>query len=334
MQYLPFLEERGVEVVVHPLLRDDYIRRLYAGRRTSWLAVAADYFRQAVQLFRAGSFDCLWIEKEIFPNLPCWAEQMLRIMRIPYVVDYDDATFHNYDLSTSPLRRLLARKIDRVMAGADLVVCGNEYLANRARDAGAAHIEIVPTVIDLQRYNVIDKPSRERIIIGWIGAPSTVKYLDLVAPVLTELSVEFPLQLHVVGASFSWPGLDVVTVPWSEDTEVSSIQQFDIGIMPLRDTPWESGKCGYKLIQYMACGLPVVGSAVGVNKEIIQTGTNGYWASTQEDWKRALRELIKNENLRYRMGAAGRVDVERKYCLQVTVPRMVKLFQMVSGEQR
>lgn len=334
MQYLPFLGESGVEVTVCPLLRDDYIRRLYAGQPTLWLSVAADYFRQAVRLFQARSFDCLWIEKEIFPNLPGWAEQMLRGMRIPYVVDYDDATFHNYDLSASPLKHLLARKIDRVMAGADLVVCGNEYLADRAREAGAARIEVVPTVIDLQRYTVVDRTPRERIIIGWIGAPSTVKYLDLVAPVLADLSIEFPLQLHVVGAPFSWPGLDVIGIPWFEDTEVASIQQFDIGIMPLRDTPWEQGKCGYKLIQYMACALPVVGSAVGVNKEIIQPGANGYCASTLADWELALRDLIRDAELRYKMGATGRATVEQKYCLQVTAPKVAELFQIMAGPER
>jgi glycosyltransferase involved in cell wall biosynthesis len=334
MQYLPSLKNMGVEVTSYPLLREDYIRRLYSGRPTFWLDVAVDYFRQVIRLFQAGSFDCLWIEKEIFPNLPAWAEQMLQRMHIPYVVDYDDATFHNYDLSASPLKRLLARKIDKVMAGADVVVCGNEYLASRARDAGASRIEVMPTVIDLQRYIVADKPLQNRIVVGWIGAPSTVKYLDLVAPVLAELSIEFPLQLQVVGAFFSWHGLDVVTIPWSEDTEVASIQQFDIGIMPLRDTPWERGKCGYKLIQYMACGLPVVGSAVGVNKALIQPGVNGYLASTGGEWDAALRGLIQNGDLRRKMGAVGRVHVEQKYCLQVTAHKVAELFEFVVGRAR
>jgi glycosyltransferase involved in cell wall biosynthesis len=334
MQYLPSLKNMGVEVTVFPLLREDYIRRLYSGQPTSWLDVAVDYFRQVIRLFQARSFDCLWIEKEIFPNLPAWGEQLLQRMRIPYVVDYDDATFHNYDLSASPLKRLLARKIDRVMAGADLVVCGNEYLASRARDAGASRIEVVPAVIDLQRYSVADKPLQNRIVVGWIGAPSTVKYLDLVTPVLADLSIEIPLQLHVVGASFSWPGLDVVSIPWSEDTEVASIQQFDIGVMPLQNTLWERGKCGYKLIQYMACGLPVVGSAVGVNKEIIKDGVNGYLASTMGDWEVALRGLIQNGKLRREMGAAGRRDVEQKYCMQVTAPKMAELFGSVVGRAR
>lgn len=334
MQYVPLLKDMGVAVTVCPLLRDDYIRRLYAGLPTSWPDVAVDYFKQAVQLFRAKSFDCLWIEKEIFPNLPAWGEQMLRSMRIPYVVDYDDATFHNYDLSPSPLKRLLAWKIDRVMAGADLVVCGNRYLAGRAREAGASWVEVVPTVIDLQRYAVLAKTPHDRIVIGWIGAPSTVKYLDQVAPVLAVLSTEFPLQLHVVGAAFSWPGLEVVTIPWSEDTEVASIQKFDIGIMPLSDTPWVQGKCGYKLIQYMACGLPVVGTAVGANKEIIQPGVNGYLAGTAEEWEVALRGLIGDGGLRQKMGVAGRAEVELKYCLQVTAPQMAGMLRAVGGRKR
>lgn len=329
MQYLPLLSDMGIEVTACPLLRDDYIRRLYSGQPTSWMNVTVDYFRRVVQLFRAGQFDCLWIEKEIFPNLPSWGEQVFNFLGIPYVVDYDDATFHNYDLSGARLKRLLAQKIDKVMARADLVVCGNEYLASRARDAGASCVEVVPTVIDMPRYTVVEKASRDYLVVGWIGAPSTVKYLDQVAPVLTELSGEFRLQLHVVGAPFSWPGLDVKSVAWSEVTEVASIQEFDIGIMPLLSTPWEFGKCGYKLIQYMACGLPIVGSAVGVNRDIIKPGINGYLANTVEEWRTALRALFVDGELRQTLGAAARVEVEKKYCLQVTVPKVAKIFNSV-----
>jgi glycosyltransferase involved in cell wall biosynthesis len=248
-------------------------------------------------------------------------------------VDYDDAVFHNYDLSGNPFKRFMADKIDRVMRQAALVTCGNSYIAERARAAGSRRVEIVPTVIDLERYSIAAPEKNIPLVIGWIGSPSTVKYLETVAITLKELAAECPLELRVVGAQFSLPGLDVVCVPWSEATEVNEIQKIDIGIMPLVDSPWERGKCGYKLVQYMACGLPVVASPVGVNEEIVTHGVNGYLARTSDDWLNAFRMLCADAESRRKMGALGRLSVEQKYCLQVMAPQVARLFHEVLDQR-
>ena len=325
-QYVPHWQAMGIDVQVSPLLRDDYIKRLYAKQATNWFAVINDYLMQAVRLLSARKFDLLWIEKELFPNLPAWFEQALGALNIRYVVDYDDAIFHNYDLNRHPAKRLLADKIDKVMRNSALVVCGNAYLAERAHSAGSRHVEIVPTVVDLDRYAVVKSKIRPVLVIGWIGSPSTVKYLEVVLPALKIVAAEFPLQLRIIGAQFASPGLDVDCRPWTEESEVSQIQDFDVGIMPLIDSPWERGKCGYKLIQYMACGRPVVASPVGVNSEIVRHGINGYLASTVDEWTHAFRTLHSDSQNRLVLGEQGRKAVEEKYCLQVTAPRLVKLF--------
>ena len=325
-QYMPKLLTMGIDVEVSPLLSDNYLERLYAKKSTNWFEVFRDYLMRVIGLFRARKFDLLWIEKELFPNLPAWFEQILSALDIPYVVDYDDAIFHNYDLNSHPLRKPLIDKIDKVMRNAALVICGNTYLAERAHSAGASFVETIPTVIDLERYVVLPPAPSERIVVGWVGSPSTVKYLDLVAPALKALAAEFPLQLRVIGAQFAWPGLDVDCRPWAEDSEVIAIQDFDIGIMPLLDTPWERGKCGYKLIQYMACGKPVVASPVGVNKDIVQHGGNGFLASNELEWIEFLSVLLQNCVLRNQMGLIGRVQVEEKYCIQRTAPYITQLF--------
>ena len=331
-QYVPILQAMSIEVEVSPLLSDDYIRRLYAKQATNWFEVLRDYLKQALRLLGTKKFDLLWIEKELFPNLPAWFEQALSACGVRYVVDYDDAIFHNYDLNPNSAKRFLADKIDKVMQSSALVVCGNAYLAERARSAGAGRVEIIPTVINLDRYWVGNPISRDRFVIGWIGSPSTAKYLDLVAPALKVLATEFPLQLRVIGAQFAWPGLDVDCRPWTEDSEVNEIQDLDIGIMPLIDSPWERGKCGYKLIQYMACGKPVVASPVGVNQEIVGDGINGYLASTVDDWIYAFRALFSDMQKQVAMGAQGRRLVEERYCLQVTAPRLAQLFQCIGSE--
>jgi glycosyltransferase involved in cell wall biosynthesis len=284
-------------------------------------------------LFKARHFDLLWIEKELFPGLPAWAERLLASSGVRYVIDYDDAVFHNYDRHRNPIvRKLLGKKIDSVMRDAAVVVCGNSYLAERASKAGARRIEIVPTVIDLQRYSMIEPAvPQESIRVGWMGSLSTVKYLRDVAPALRAASTNTPLKLIVVGARCELPKIDVEFRSWSEDSEVEEIQHFDIGIMPLHRGPWELGKCGYKLIQYMACGKPVIASPIGVNQEIVQHGLNGYLATDVGSWRRTLEELSANAEARRTMGERGRIDVEKKYCLQKIAPRIAQIFRSAAG---
>jgi glycosyltransferase involved in cell wall biosynthesis len=325
-QYVPLWHRSGIDVQVSPLLSDAYLKRLYAKQVTNWFEILRNYLIRILTLLSARKFDLLWIEKELFPNLPAWFEQALSALNIHYVVDYDDAIFHNYDCSRHPIKRILANKIDTVMRNAALVVCGNAYLADRASSAGARHVEIVPTVIDLERYRVSQFVSRKPVVIGWVGSPSTAKYLDVVAPALRALSGKFPLQLRVIGAQLALPGLDVDCRRWCEETEVSEIQNFDIGIMPLIDSPWERGKCGYKLIQYMACGKPVLASPVGVNREIVIDHSNGYLASTVEEWVYSFEALISNLQKRQEMGIQGRRLVEERYCVQVTSSRLAHMF--------
>jgi glycosyltransferase involved in cell wall biosynthesis len=330
-QYSPALRSLGIDVEVSPLLSDDYLTRLYSKQAQSWPRILGNYLSRLQKLFGARKFDLLWIEKELFPHLPASFERLLAAVGIRYVVDYDDAIFHNYDLSTNFLKRALRTKIDTIMRGSMLVMTGNSYLADRARQAGADRVEIVPTVIDLEHYRTPPVGEHDHLVVGWIGSPATVKYLEAVAPAMRRLAAEMPLQLRVVGAHFESPGLDVVCEIWTEASEVRQISGFDIGIMPLSDSPWERGKCGYKLIQYMACGLSVVASPVGVNEQIVQHGDNGFLAATEDEWLAALRNLGADRRLRKRMGQNARWVAENKYSMQVTAPRVAGMLREAAG---
>lgn len=329
-QYIPFLKSQGIEVTVAPLLEDSYIKNLYTGKAKNFSAIVAAYLRRIGHLLKSRRFDLLWIEKEIFPWLPAWGEILLGYSGIPYIVDYDDAIFHRYDMNSNTIvRSFLGQKIDVVMKHAAVVVAGNEYLGDRAVRAGAKRVEYIPTVIDLNRYNPIDKENNI-FTVGWIGSPTTAKYLQLIREPLAEVCRNSKSRIVLVGSGdIEFKEASFVVESWSEETEVSSIQRFDIGVMPLTDEPWEWGKCGYKLIQYMACGLPVIASPVGVNQKIVEHGINGFLAETPEKWVRALRSLRDNVDLRERMGKAGRIKVESQYCVQVTAPRLEALFRSV-----
>ncbi len=326
LQYLPWLERAGVEVVSLPLLGDGYVQKLYRAGSGWSASVLSAYWQRFQVLLSARQFDLLWIEKELFPWLPALAEALLSVYRIPYVVDYDDALFHRYDLHPNFwVRTLLAGKIDRVMRHAALVVAGNEYIAARARQAGARRVEILPTSVDLTRYAVDPSPGEGPFTIGWIGTPVTVKYLSLVAPVLAGLGRESGVRIVIVGGGeTALTGVAAERRPWREEREAADIRQFDAGIMPLPDAPWERGKCGYKLIQYMACGRPVVASPVGVNRHIVVPGENGFLATSPGEWLAALRQLRADPLLRQRMGLAGRAEVERSYSLQGNVPKLLR----------
>jgi glycosyltransferase involved in cell wall biosynthesis len=330
LQYLPYFESLGWQVEPFPFFSNRYLEKLYTGKPT-WTEVLRAYWRRIKILARAGQYDLVWVEKEILPFFPAMPERLLRAFGIPYMVDYDDALFHRYDLHRLPVvRKVLGQKIDAVMKHATLVVAGNQYLADRAEKAGAKRIEIIPTVVDLTRYPTAnDQPGKpnEPLVVGWIGTPKTSRYLHPLKNVFESLQSRFNVRFVAVGATRESLGdLPVEPWEWSEDTEVDSIQKFDIGIMPLEDSPWERGKCGYKLIQYMACGLPVVGSPVGVNTEIVEHGVNGWLVEEMSEWQEKLEILIRNAQLRKQMGVCSRAKVERLYSLQAQAKRVTDLF--------
>ncbi len=333
-QYLPYLREKGVHVTIAPFFDDDYLIYRYSGSHKILGAIFRAYVQRIFTLFKTNSFDLIWIEKEVLPWLPAWGEGILSLLKVPYIVDYDDAIFHRYDMDhRGVVRSLLGKKIDEVMRKAALVIVGNQYLANRAIKAGAKLVEYLPTVVDSKRYRVKSIYDKSKIKIGWIGSPTTAKYLHLVQPALMMICKEGNTRLVLIGAGqIELKGVPTETRSWSEESECDEINDFDIGIMPIPDDPWARGKCGYKLIQYMASGLPVVASGVTANLGIIEHGVSGYIAKTLTDWVDALVALRDDFRLRKRMGNSGRIKVEKNFDLQISAPRLLSFISSVVKE--
>lgn len=320
-QYIPLLQSQGLSIDVFELFDERYLHDLYVHKERSKYRVVRAYVKRICHLFRMYQYDLIWIEYEIFPYLPAVFERFLKLLKKPYLVDYDDAVFHHYDQSNNcVVKRLLANKIDVVMRLSHTVVVGNQYLAERAKLAGANNIIHIPTVIDVTRYPILKVTQTPNIVtIGWIGSPATQKYLLGLKNIFLRLQEKVSFKLLLIGASdeaeYQLEGLDVEVKAWSEDSEVDDLQNIDIGLMPLQDGLWEKGKCGYKLVQYMALGKPVIASPVGVNVELV-TKENGFLANTHEQWFDALLELVNNSVLRHELGLNGREKVESRYTLQ------------------
>jgi glycosyltransferase involved in cell wall biosynthesis len=342
-QYFPYLKKAGMSMTVKPFFDDDYLKDFYAGKKNI-STVIKSYLRRFFVLFSVFKYDRIVIEKEIFPFLPAVAEWMLNLFGVRYIVDFDDAIFHNYDLSSNPLmKKLLGSKIAKIMKYSGTVVAGNAYLADYAKKSGAKKIEIIPTVIDIKRYpsknndtalqsfRVGEKNVSEddkEFIVGWIGTKTTFeKHLLPCKDWIKELQDEDQnINFHIVGVTEEMDlGKNVEYIQWTEDTEVSEILKMDVGIMPLQNSQWEKGKCAYKLIQYAACGIPGVASDVGMNKEVCVDDITGKIAFTNQDWKDHIMFLKNNSSLKKEMGNRARQLVEQKYCVQVTADKWCKI---------
>lgn len=336
-QFLRWYQAAGIECKVHALITDSMLREKYSRGRYSVFSLLLTYFKRAYIVFRAGDRDLIWIEKELLPFIPAFIEKIL-LGGKPYVIDFDDAIFHNYDLHRSRLvRQVLGKKIDQLMALSLCVVAGNAYIAARAQASGAPQVVKVPTVIDLDRYRAappdVGNNKTGEVVVGWIGSPTSIQYLRLIEQSLANLSARFNIRLRVICSNgFAMSGVLTESIPWAETDEVRLLQECDIGVMPLEDSAFERGKCGYKLIQYMGCGLPVVASPIGVNVSIVENGINGYLACSEAEWLSSLEALIGDPVLRKSMGAAGRQRVEQSYCVQVVAADLTALILKVSKD--
>jgi len=306
--HVPALEAAGIRCDVETFPRRSYGARILA------------------RAGRLAEFDLLVIAKFKLETGERWLVRR-RARRIVY--DFDDAIYFGKpdrpggEPDRSPRR---VRKFDATCAIADLVTAGNATLASAAR-RGAARVEIVPTGIDLAGYaSPIPRKGAERI--AWIGMPGNLPYLARVEEALRRLAQRRPgLRLVVVSerapASFAAP---IEFRPWSKETEAAVLAGCDVGIMPLDDDDWTRGKGGFKLLQYMAAGLPTVASPVGVNGDITVEGETGYLASSSEEWEGRLDRLLGDADLRERMGIAGRRRVEENYAMPIVSRRLVALY--------
>ncbi len=333
-QYLPFLQEQGFDFTFSYLLNEKQDRLFYShgNHLKKALLLIKTVYTRLKDLFRLKKFDIVFIQREALFFGTSFFERRAARSGSRLIFDFDDSIWL---ADTSPgnkkwewLKR--PEKFFDTVAAAHTVLAGNAYLADKARTVNQNTI-VIPTTINTAFH--IPKPElrNKRILtIGWSGSISTVKHFDLLAPVLLQLKNKYGslLQFKLLGdPQYKNNALPVEAIAWSHDTEVNELNSFDIGLMPLPDDAWANGKCGLKGLSYMACGVPAVMSAVGVNKSIVQSGVNGFLASTSEEWMEYLSLLIDNAALRKTMGEAGRKTVVEKFSVEANKGLYLQVFK-------
>jgi glycosyltransferase involved in cell wall biosynthesis len=327
-QYLPYLNQNGIEVCVKELFSNKDIEHLHKYGNYG-LRVLPAFFKRLFDLFSVWKFKLIVIEYELFPFFPPIFETLFKLFKVKYIVDYDDAIFHNYDHNNSWLvRYLLRNKIKKVISNANAVIVGNSYLENYALKYNH-RVHKIPTVINHSKYSELAQVSSENFfIIGWIGSPSTEKYLLSLINVFKKLDLS-KIKFRFIGCSKLFKShfndIPVDWIEWDKNTEIDYIKSFSLGIMPLENTPWEHGKCGFKLIQYMACSIPVIASPIGANKEIVKHGSNGFLASNDEEWIYYISHLISNPLFANNMGKKGFETVKNYYTLDATKKKYLSI---------
>ena len=311
LQYLPHLKENGIETEVTP-----YPRTL----SENW-----SFFKSLP------SYDIVFLQRKRLAGLRLW---LLRRRAKRIVYDFDDSVMYRNSTAKDPTSKTRRRRFARMLKASDAVIAGNQYLKEEASKYNP-HVEVIPSPVDVERYTPKSSHSeKEGVILGWIGDHGSIHYLEKMRPVFDALAKKYNhVRLKIVcDTFFDCKGMEVIKKEWGSDDEVQDLQSFDIGLMPLMDDPWSWGKCGLKIVQYQGVGLPVVCTPVGINRDLVANGENGFWAWDQGEWIEKLSALIEDADLRRKMGLKGRERVREGFSLQECRQRVCQLLDNLMGE--
>lgn len=300
-------------------------------------AMINGFLRRIRETMNCQKYDVIYLYRAASIVGPAFLERLLAFLNCPIVYDFDDAIFH---LDTHPANRYFGwlkfpGKTGTICRVSSHVIVGNNYLADYARQYNK-NVTVIPSSVDTTFYDTKYKKELGRpVAIGWTGSCTSQAHLESFAPFLREVMQQRDVELHVI--SDREPELSDVPVIWhcwSPDTEISDLARFDIGIMPMPDDRWSRGKCSMKALLYMAMGIPAICSAVGMNREVIQHGENGFLATTKDEWVLHLNALIDSSALRHRLGQAGRRTVENRYSARYCAMRFAEVIREVAGASR
>ncbi|MFC2149575.1 glycosyltransferase family 4 protein [Candidatus Auribacterota bacterium] len=337
-QYIPHLEKAGIECLVLPAIPKSVHKQFFYSKCvcTKIIVYLYVFLKRLFQIPKICSADIVFIQKPVLPY--CWPviERLIKLCGKKIVFDLDDAIFYRSPKWGRADGEIIEDpNFKRIMRLSDAVLAGNEYLAYKARQFNS-NVHVLPTVIDTDHYKYTSGEAREteKIVIGWIGSPTTLFYIDGLREVFQRLAKEREFVLKIVGAvEYSIPGVDIICEDWYPEKEIEQLRSFDIGIAPLIDDEWSSGKCGLKMLLYMACGVPVVASPYGVNGKMIDNNKTGILVEIKEEWHQKLKNLMDNADVRDKLRHNARAGVESSYSLKRSSEIFIKTMFNIKGEK-
>lgn len=307
----------GFDFQVSELFNDEYfeiLRSTSAFRSLKKIPYTISRFRNRRSILKSDLADLSIIEQQLFPYVPFSIER--RYLPQRYLLEFDDAIY-----LTHPA------KMPRMIEHAAGIIAGNETLAEYARRRNR-NVHVVPTVLDTERFKPVFRPTHSKVVVGWSGLEYNFPYLQMISPVFRWIAQRSNVEICILAVSapkdFDFP---FRFEKWNPRMEVDQLNQFDIGLMPLRSDEWCKGKCGLKLLQYMSLEIPSIASAVGVNETILKNGVNGFLASNINDWEKHLISLIENPDLRMSIGKAARTTVVQEYSTEVWFPKLAEIYR-------
>mgnify|MGYP003329603978 CR=1 FL=1 len=335
-QYLSFLELKGIQFSFAPFWGMHTWKILYQSGKTleKTFGLLAAFFRRMVLMFTIGQYDFVWIHREAAPVGPPVFEWLIaKLWRKKIIYDYDDAIWQSNVSAVNSFADKLKwySKVKSICKWSWKVSAGNDYLCNYARmhrKADDNTVIYIPTTIDTNDF-VAEKKINNRLVVGWTGSQSTVAYLRMIIEPLQQLQSEYEFDMVVISnLDAQMPLKNYRFVKWQAATEAKDLSQIDIGLMPLPDEEWTKGKCGFKLLQYMAVGIPSVASPVGVNPSILDHEQAGLLANNPDEWKTQLRKLLSDETLRKKLGTHGKQHLQKYFSVQSQLEVYARLFKI------
>lgn len=333
-QYLDVLEDADYEVEEYGFWSEKAWKRMYHKGQMlpKFFGMMGGFLRRKLLLLKIRKRDIVFIHREATPILMPFVEWWVcKVIKCRTFYDFDDAIWlPNTSDSNKRLHKLKSYgKVKKICSWVSCVVVGNEFLAEYAQKFND-NVKIIPTTVDLvNEHNLTAKHANldKEVVIGWTGSHSTLRYLDIILPVLDKLAVRYPIKLIVISDVKPDNHREYVDyIKWNKELEINTLTNFNIGVMPLFDDDWSRGKCGFKAIQYLSAGVPALVSPVGVNKDIIQDGVNGFLCAAEVDWEKRLVELIDHPESIRNMSAHCRQVVEEKYSKKANSAKFIHLF--------
>lgn len=335
-QYIDYLSENGYSFDFSYLLNAEDDKIYYApGKMMGKMRIVlASIFKRLGEVMRTKQYDLVFVQREAFMLGTAFFEKAIA-KKVPMIFDFDDSIWLQTVSEANKKLGFLknASKTSKIIQHSKLVFAGNEFLAQYAKQFND-NVVIVPTTIDTEVYQSQRTESNGKVCIGWSGSFSTIEHFETAIPALKRIKEKYKDKVYfkIIGdGNYYCKELETQGFPWKADSEVKDLSEIEIGSMPLPDTEWAKGKCGLKGLQYMALGIPTLMSPVGVNSEIIQNGENGFLPHNEDEWVKYISMLVEDEQLRGRIGEAGKKTVDGHYSVHAWKDSYLNYFNQLTN---